>query len=73
MTPVNCCECGKLVLDNIDGMCEDCRREIEMMISSIKDFLVQNGQVNLMELSVATGIPTEKILKLLRYGRLSVL
>lgn len=72
MSPVNCCECGKLVLHNIDGMCEDCHREMEMMISSIKDYLVHNGQVNLLELSASTGIATEKLLKLLRYGRLSV-
>lgn len=73
MKPVNCCECGKLVFESIEGMCEDCHREMEMMISTIKDFLVQSGQVNLLELSAATGIPTEKVLKLLRYGRLSVI
>jgi hypothetical protein len=46
---------------------------MEMMISTIKDFLVKNGEVNLMELSAATAIPTEKLLKLLRSGRLAVL
>ncbi|MFZ5640831.1 MAG: hypothetical protein ACOY4Q_09075 [Bacillota bacterium] len=73
MSPVNCCECGKLVLHNIDGMCADCHQEMEMMISTIKDFLVKNGEVNLLELSTATAIPTEKLLKLLRSGRLAVL
>jgi len=73
MSPVNCYECGKLVLQNIDGLCPDCHREMEMLISTIKDFLVQNGQVNVMELSASTGIPTEKLLKLLRSGRLAVL
>lgn len=73
MSAVNCAECGKFVLTDFDGLCADCHQEMEMIVSTLKDFLVNHGQVNLLELSEATGISTEKLLKLLRRGRLALL
>ena len=72
MSSVNCSECGKFVLTDIEGMCEDCHRENEMMVSVIKDFILTKGGVNLLELTAATGIPTKKILNLIRKGRLQI-
>ncbi len=72
---VECCEnCGNLF--NYPGFgakyCSRCRGEDEKNRNAVKEFLRSNGNANLYEISIATGVPEKVVKQYLRDGMLEI-
>lgn len=68
----NCPRCGKIFVPNFSNVCGTCQKEEEGEFTKVKDYLYQNPGASIQEVSEATEVPTERILKYLREGRLQL-
>ncbi|CAG7634037.1 hypothetical protein PAESOLCIP111_03525 [Paenibacillus solanacearum] len=69
---VNCYRCGKIHIKNSYNMCPNCIKEVEQQYLKCTEYLRQNKQCTLQELSDATGVPVNVITKFIREGRISI-
>jgi predicted amidophosphoribosyltransferase len=70
MNAKNCPSCGKIFMDNAFGICDSCRTAQEQNFRDIKDYVDENRNCTLGELSDATGVSIKRILGYIREGRL---
>ncbi|RKD23538.1 flagellar operon protein TIGR03826 [Caminicella sporogenes DSM 14501] len=69
----NCKECGKLFqYDGISKLCYSCRKKDEEDFKRVKDYIYDNTGATITEVSEATGVSEDKILRYLREGRLEI-
>ena len=70
MSVSNCPGCGKMYVQNSFGMCESCKASEEEGFVAIKEYIEENNNCTLGELTDATGVSIKKILGYIREGRL---
>ncbi|MCZ8514869.1 flagellar protein [Paenibacillus filicis] len=68
----NCHRCGKVYLKNLHGMCPNCIKDIEAQYEKCLNYLRENRQCNIYDLSEATGVEVKQIIKFIREGRISI-
>lgn len=68
----NCPRCGKLFTRMSSPICEDCVKEEEELFQKVKQYIEENKDKNMMEVSEATGASMKKLMKYLREGRLEL-
>ncbi|MCG7407993.1 flagellar protein [Paenibacillus sp. ACRRX] len=68
----NCYRCGKLFAKAYRNICQDCARDIEAEYTRCADYLRENRQATMIELSDETGVGTRQITQFIREGRISV-
>ncbi len=66
----NCPECGRAHLGS--GLCRECLAGLEREFERLREYLRGNPGAQLESASEATGLPTAKILKFLKEGRIRV-
>ena len=66
----NCPACGKMYVQNSFGICESCKAKEEDGFNAIRDYIENNSNCTLGELSMATGVSIRKIMGYIREGRL---
>jgi len=69
----NCKECGKIFqYDGISKLCYECRKKDDENYKVVKEYLYENPKATIIQVSEATGVSEEKILRYLREGRLEI-
>ena len=67
----NCKKCGRIFSsENGQIYCSRCRNSDEEDFKVVREYIYDNPDSNVMEVSEATGVDEEKILKFLRQGKL---
>ena len=66
----NCPECGKLFEFLFKNLCPDCINKEDGEFEAIVAYLRENPGVGISEISEATGIGVNRIVKMLKSGRL---
>ena len=72
MNVKNCPQCGKIFVSQFAEVCNICQKEQEAEFARVKDYLYENPGAIVQEVSDATEVPTEKIFRYLREGRLTL-
>ncbi|PZE19365.1 flagellar protein [Paenibacillus xerothermodurans] len=67
----NCPGCGKLYVKNSQGVCIDCIKSIEEQYDKCLEYLREQRNCTITELSAATGVSIKQITKFIREGRIS--
>lgn len=67
----NCAKCGKL-FQYIGGppICPNCKRKEEEDFELVKNYIYENKNANMIEISNETGVSTKLIERFIREGRL---
>jgi len=68
----NCLRCRKVFPKIKDPICDSCKKEEELMFKKVKDYLDDNRDSSIVQISEATGISSKKILSYLRDGRIEI-
>ena len=66
----NCARCGKLFNRLSRPICPDCAREEERQADVVMEFLKDNPNATIEEISESTGVDSQIILRLIRDNRL---
>lgn len=69
-TLVNCPRCGKLFVRTFQKMCPECVKEIDEEFIRCRDYIRENPQTRMKELSEATGVKVWQIVQFIIEGRL---
>lgn len=68
----NCRRCGRLYQYINSKYCPFCRRELDELFEKVRDYIYDNPDANVMEVSAHTGVEEDLILEFLREGRLEL-
>jgi len=68
----NCPECGKLFSFVSCNLCPECIAFENECVQKIQRYIDDHGDSTIVEISESTGVPEDKIIRLLREGRLIV-
>lgn len=68
----NCAKCGRLFGYSGSPFCSFCIEEEEDKYKVVRDYLYDNPGSSVVDVSEATGVPTEMIMKFLREERLQL-
>ena len=68
----NCKRCNRLFQYNGIKYCPKCVLELDEMFIKVRDYLYENKNANIAEVSEATGVEEKVILEFLRDGRLEL-
>ena len=71
-TVKQCRHCGRLFQSYGANICENCAEEIDQCFMTVKNYIYDHPEVNVMEISKETGVEEKMILGFLREGRLSL-
>lgn len=66
----NCLRCGKLFTDRGHPYCTDCLKENQADFEKVREYLKEHPNASVVEVSQATGVPTQRIFDFVRQGRL---
>lgn len=66
----NCSQCGKLFVYVNRNICPDCLGKEEEMFEEVRKYLRDNPGSRIKEVSEATEVPEDKIIRFLREGRI---
>lgn len=70
---INCKECGRIFQYNgISKICPSCRRKDEEAFKIVKEYVYDNKDATIIEVTEETGVSEEKILRFLREGKLEI-
>ena len=72
MKPMNCPRCGKLFTKILSPVCPKCERLEEEQFQEMRKYIEEEPHATITEVSEATGVPTKRILRYIREGRLIV-
>ena len=72
MEVVNCPRCGKVFNKIRSPLCPACEKEEERMFQTVREYIDDNQDCTLNELSEGTGVSPKKILRYIREGRLEI-
>ena len=70
---VNCPKCKKVFNKTFHPICDNCLQEEEVVFEKVREYLKDNPNINVQELSQATEVSTKKILDYVREGRIVIL
>ena len=70
MEAVNCPRCGKLFTRIKSPICPSCAKEDDQTFLKVREFVSDNENCTLSELSNGTGVSQKSILRYIREGRL---
>lgn len=68
----NCPKCGKFFVYISNRICDNCQKEEEESFRKLKDFIDENPNALIKEVTESTGISSKKILSYIREGRIIV-
>ncbi|MDI3327905.1 MAG: flagellar protein [Alicyclobacillaceae bacterium] len=69
----NCKRCGRIYRKvHGESVCPSCRREEEELYQKVRAYVSEHRGATIMEVSEATGVDPDLVLKFLREGRLAV-
>lgn len=68
----NCPRCGKVFAKGLHDVCPACVKEIEEQYERCFEYLKENKNVTIYELSEATDVPVRQITRFIREGRISL-
>ncbi|WP_372998419.1 TIGR03826 family flagellar region protein [Lutispora sp.] len=68
----NCIRCGKVFAYTYNPVCNKCLEQEEEEFKRVKEYIYENPGSTVFEVSDATGISVEKIMKFLREERLEL-
>jgi predicted amidophosphoribosyltransferase len=68
----NCPECGRIFEFVFKNLCPECIQKEDNESGAVVDYLQNNPGVGIPEISEATGINADKIIKMLKSGRLII-
>ncbi len=68
----NCPECGRIFEFVFKNLCPECIQKEDNESEAVIDYLKNNPGVGIPEISEATGISVDKIIKMLKSGRLII-
>lgn len=68
----NCVRCGKIFAYTYNPICNKCLEEDEEEFKLVKEYLYENPGAIIPEVSDATGVSVEKIMRFLRDERLEI-
>lgn len=66
----NCRQCGRIFSHPVSVICPVCKREQERDFEKVRDYLRENADAGIHEVSERTGVSVKVITKYLREGRL---
>jgi flagellar operon protein (TIGR03826 family) len=67
-----CKQCGQLFQSYGADICQNCAEEMDQSFRTVKSYIYDHPEVNVVELSKETGVSEKMILAFLREGRLSL-
>lgn len=68
----NCPKCGRVYVKNFQGVCPNCIKELELQYEKCLKYLRENRSCSIHELSEATEVSVNQIMKFIREGRISI-
>lgn len=69
---MNCPRCGRLFRKILSPVCPSCEKLEEEQFKNLRDYLEENPAATITQCSEETGVPTKRILRYIREGRLIV-
>ena len=72
MTATNCPRCGRLFNKIHSPVCQACEKREEEQFKVLREYIEEEPLATITEVSDATGVPTKRILRYIREGRLQV-
>jgi flagellar operon protein (TIGR03826 family) len=66
----NCPECGKIFTFIKTNLCPECKQKLEDQFEIVKQYLIENPQATMQQISEDTDIPEKTIAGYLRDGRI---
>ncbi len=71
MAVKNCTRCGRMFqAEGVSKLCDRCRDNDEEDFKVVREYVYDNPNSNIPDVSENTGVPEDKILKFLRQGKL---
>lgn len=68
----NCRRCNKIFQYKGNKYCDSCIGEMDQLFTKVRDYIYDNADANVIEVSQETGVEEEIILEFLREGRLEL-
>ena len=68
----SCEQCGRAIVLSKFTLCYDCRHQEKLDVDKALDYLKEHRGATLNEVSEATGVDAQLVLKLIRGGRMEV-
>jgi flagellar operon protein (TIGR03826 family) len=68
----NCPKCGKVYVKNLNGMCPNCLKGIELEYEKCLKYLRDHRSCTIQEMSEETEVSERQIVKFIRDGRLTI-
>jgi flagellar operon protein (TIGR03826 family) len=68
----NCPSCGRVYVKNLQNLCPNCLKGIELQYEKCLKFLKENRGCTITELSEGTEVSVRQITKFIREGRISI-
>ncbi len=68
----NCKRCGKLFASSYGSVCQQCLAKDESDFKLVKEYIYEHDGVTITEVSEATGVPAQRILRYLKEERLEL-
>lgn len=72
MKPTNCPRCGKLFNKILSPVCPQCEKLEEEQFQELRKYIEEYPMATITEVADETGVPTKRILRYIREGRLIV-
>lgn len=69
---IQCRQCGRLFQSLGNNICPGCVEELDKSFEMVKNYIYDNPDANVLEISKATGVPEKQVLEFLREGRLFI-
>lgn len=66
----NCPSCGKLFVYTVRNLCPNCIKEDEHDFNKVRDYLYDNPEATIEDVTAETGVDSKKVLEYLKEGRL---
>ena len=72
MAIINCPKCGKLFSDESGEICSICRKDDLDVFERVRDYIKENPDRSIVEVSHATEVSRKKIVRYIREGRIEI-
>lgn len=69
MSFLNCPDCGRLFRGENQSLCPACEKVDEEEYRLVRNFIRDHAGLNILDISEATGVRVDKIIRFLRNGK----